>query len=60
LLAGCAEEQQGTGQPIAAAAPPPIRGTRVVVAEVFADGARLSELVALVDSGLLTLCVACH
>jgi NADPH:quinone reductase-like Zn-dependent oxidoreductase len=39
-------------------APPPIRGTNVVVAEVFADGARLSELVPLVDAGLLTLRVA--
>jgi NADPH:quinone reductase-like Zn-dependent oxidoreductase len=39
-------------------APPPIRGTRVRVQEVFADGARLSELAALVDAGHLTLRVA--
>jgi NADPH2:quinone reductase len=39
-------------------APPPIRGTTVVVQEVFADGARLAELVGLVDAGLLTLRVA--
>lgn len=40
---------------VAPYAPPPIRGTRVVVQEVFADGARLAELVALVDAGRLTL-----
>ena len=39
-------------------APPPIRGTRVVVHEVWADGARLTELSALVDAGHLTLQVA--
>lgn len=39
-------------------APPPIRGTEVVVQEVFADGARLTELSALVDAGHLTLRVA--
>jgi NADPH:quinone reductase-like Zn-dependent oxidoreductase len=39
-------------------APPPIRGTRVLVQEVFADGPRLAELAALVDAGLLTLRVA--
>jgi NADPH:quinone reductase-like Zn-dependent oxidoreductase len=39
-------------------APPPIRGTEVVVQEVFADGVRLAELSALVDAGHLTLRVA--
>ncbi len=39
-------------------APPPIRGTRVLVQEVFADGARLAELAALADAGVLTLRVA--
>ena len=39
-------------------APPPVRGTRVVVHEVWADGARLTELAALVDFGVLTLRVA--
>jgi NADPH:quinone reductase-like Zn-dependent oxidoreductase len=39
-------------------APPPIRGTEVVVQEVFADGARLAGLSALVDAGHLTLRVA--
>ncbi len=43
---------------VAPFAPPPIRGTRVVVQEVFADGARLTELSALVDAGHLTLRVA--
>jgi NADPH2:quinone reductase len=43
---------------VAPFAPPPIRGTRVLVQEVFADGARLAELAALVDAGLLTLRVA--
>ncbi|MFC4587898.1 NADP-dependent oxidoreductase [Sphaerisporangium corydalis] len=43
---------------VAPFAPPPIRGTRVVVQEVFADGARLAELAALVDAGALTLRVA--
>lgn len=40
---------------VAPFAPPPLRGTRVVVQEVFADGARLAELSALVDAGRLTL-----
>lgn len=39
-------------------APPPIRGTEVIVQEVFADGARLADLAALVDAGHLTLRVA--
>jgi NADPH:quinone reductase len=39
-------------------APPPIRGTRVLVQEVFADGPRLAELAALVDSGRLVPRVA--
>ena len=39
-------------------APPPIRGTRVVVHEVQADGTRLTELAALVDFGVLTTRVA--
>lgn len=39
-------------------APPPIRATRVVVHEVFADGARLAALSALLDSGHLTSRVA--
>jgi len=43
---------------VAPFAPPPIRGTRVVVQEVIADGARLAELSALVDAGQLTLRVA--
>lgn len=43
---------------VAPFAPPPIRGTRVVVQEVVADGARLTELSALVDAGRLTLRVA--
>lgn len=43
---------------VAPFAPPPIRGTRVVVQEVVADGARLTELAALVDAGRLTLRVA--
>jgi len=43
---------------VAPFAPPPLRGTRVVVQEVYADGARLAELSALVDAGLLTLTVA--
>lgn len=43
---------------VAPFAPPPIRGTRVVVQEVHADGARLAELSALVDTGRLTLRVA--
>ncbi|WP_163508204.1 NADP-dependent oxidoreductase [Fodinicola acaciae] len=43
---------------VAPFAPPPIRGTRVVVQEVVADGARLAELSALVDSAALTPRVA--
>ena len=43
---------------VAPFAPPPIRGTRVVVQEVVADGTRLTELAALVDAGRLTLRVA--
>ncbi|GAA5176993.1 NADP-dependent oxidoreductase [Rugosimonospora acidiphila] len=43
---------------VAPFAPPPIRGTRVVVQEVFADGNRLAELSKLVDDGALTLRVA--
>ncbi|SDT78332.1 NADP-dependent oxidoreductase [Actinoplanes derwentensis] len=43
---------------VAPFAPPPIRGTRVVVQEVFADGGRLAELARLVDDGTLTLRVA--
>lgn len=39
-------------------APPPIRGTRVAVAEVQADGARLTELSALMGQGILTTSVA--
>lgn len=43
---------------VAPFAPPALRGTRVVVQEVYADGARLAELAALVDAGHLTLRVA--
>ncbi|GHJ47199.1 NADPH:quinone reductase [Catellatospora sp. TT07R-123] len=43
---------------VAPFAPPPLRGTRVLVQEVYADGARLAELSALVDAGVLTLRVA--
>jgi NADPH:quinone reductase-like Zn-dependent oxidoreductase len=43
---------------VAPFAPPPIRATRVVVQETFADGARLAELSALVDAGVLTPRVA--
>jgi NADPH2:quinone reductase len=43
---------------VAPFAPPPIRGTRVVVQEVFADGERLAALSQLVDDGVLTLRVA--
>ncbi|GIH05452.1 NADPH:quinone reductase [Rhizocola hellebori] len=43
---------------VAPFAPPPIRGTRVVVQEVFADGARLTKLSKLVDDGVLRLRVA--
>ena len=40
---------------VAPFAPPPIRGTRVVTQEVFADGDRLVGLSRLVDDGSLTL-----
>jgi NADPH:quinone reductase-like Zn-dependent oxidoreductase len=43
---------------VARFAPPPIRDTRVVVQEVFADGNRLTELSKRVDDGALTLRVA--
>ncbi|MEU4835961.1 NADP-dependent oxidoreductase [Streptosporangium sp. NPDC023615] len=43
---------------VAPFAPPPIRGTRVVVQEVLADGERLAELARYVDDGVLTLRVA--
>ena len=43
---------------VAPFAPPPLRATRVVVAETAADGGRLTELAALVDAGRLTLRVA--
>jgi NADPH:quinone reductase-like Zn-dependent oxidoreductase len=43
---------------VAPFAPPPIRATRVVVQEVFADGDRLAELSKLVDDSALTLRVA--
>jgi NADPH:quinone reductase-like Zn-dependent oxidoreductase len=43
---------------VAPFAPPPIRATRVVVQEVFADGERLAELAKLVDDAALTLRVA--
>ncbi|MDP9347476.1 MAG: NADP-dependent oxidoreductase [Actinomycetota bacterium] len=43
---------------VAPFAPPPIRGTKVVVQEVYADGGRLAELSALVEAGRLTLRVA--
>ncbi|MEU4423415.1 NADP-dependent oxidoreductase [Actinoplanes sp. NPDC024001] len=43
---------------VAPFAPPPLRGTRVIVQEVYADGPRLTELSALTDAGLLTLRVA--
>ncbi|WP_155368370.1 NADP-dependent oxidoreductase [Catellatospora vulcania] len=43
---------------VAPFAPPPLRATRVVVQEAYADGARLAELAALVDAGRLTLRVA--
>lgn len=39
-------------------APLPLRGTHVTVVEAAADGARLAELSALVDAGLLKLRVA--
>ncbi|MER6984071.1 zinc-binding dehydrogenase, partial [Streptomyces carpinensis] len=40
------------------AAPAAVRGVRTGAVEVSADGARLAELVALVDEGVLTLRVA--
>ncbi|MEV4636590.1 NADP-dependent oxidoreductase [Actinoplanes sp. NPDC049548] len=43
---------------VAPFAPPPLRGTRVVVQEVFADGARLAELAALAAAGRITPRVA--
>jgi NADPH:quinone reductase-like Zn-dependent oxidoreductase len=43
---------------VAPFAPPPIRGTNVVVQEVYADGGRLAELSALVQAGRLTPRVA--
>ncbi|MEH0970318.1 zinc-binding dehydrogenase [Micromonospora sp. CPCC 205546] len=43
---------------VAPFAPPPLRATRVVVQEVFADGARLTELAALVGAGRLSPRVA--
>jgi NADPH:quinone reductase-like Zn-dependent oxidoreductase len=44
--------------PVRPFAPPPIRGTHVIVLEAFSDGARLSELAGLVDQGRLSLRVA--
>jgi NADPH:quinone reductase-like Zn-dependent oxidoreductase len=43
---------------VAGSAPVPLRGTRVTNVWIRADGARLAELVSLVDSGHLTLRVA--
>jgi NADPH:quinone reductase len=43
---------------VAPFAPPPIRGTNVVVQEVYADGGRLAELSALAQAGRLTPRVA--
>jgi len=43
---------------IAGVAPPPLRGTRVSTLFVRADGARLAELVSLVEAGTLTPRVA--
>jgi NADPH2:quinone reductase len=43
---------------VAPFAPPPIRATRVVVQEVFADGVRLAALARLADDGVLTPRVA--
>ncbi|MFI7599440.1 NADP-dependent oxidoreductase [Actinoplanes sp. NPDC049681] len=43
---------------VAPFAPPPLRGTTVVVQEVYADGARLAGLAALAAAGDLTLRVA--
>jgi len=44
--------------PVRPFAPPPLRGTRVVVPEAWADGDRLAELVDMVDAGVLTVRVA--
>jgi NADPH:quinone reductase-like Zn-dependent oxidoreductase len=43
---------------VAPFAPPPIRGTNVIVQEVYADRGRLAELSALVEAGQLTPRVA--
>ncbi|MEV5329593.1 NADP-dependent oxidoreductase [Nonomuraea sp. NPDC052634] len=43
---------------VAGAAPPPLRGVRVFTHWIYADGARLAELAALVEAGSLTLRVA--
>ncbi len=43
---------------VAPFAPPSIPGTRVLVQEVLGEGARLGELVALVDAGRLSMRVA--
>jgi NADPH2:quinone reductase len=43
---------------VAPFAPPPIRGTKVLVQEVYAAGGRLAALSALVEAGRLTLRVA--
>jgi NADPH:quinone reductase len=43
---------------VAPFAPPPIRGTKIILQEVYADGGRLAELSALVEAGRLTLRVA--
>lgn len=43
---------------VAAFAPPPLRGTRVVVKEVWADGAEVTRIVALVDAGHVHVRVA--
>jgi NADPH:quinone reductase len=43
---------------VAPFAPPPIRGTRVVVQEVHADGAELARVAALATAGHLTPRVA--
>lgn len=45
---------------VAPFAPPKIRATRVVVQEVFADGARLADLASLVDAHKLSLHVERH
>jgi NADPH:quinone reductase-like Zn-dependent oxidoreductase len=43
---------------VAPFAPPPIRGTNVIVQEVYADGGRLAELSALAEAKQITLRVA--